>query len=322
MAEYHGMIAASFVMRRLFATLKRLERSSPNVLLLGESGVGKELVARALHQASSLAPGPFVAKNCAAMTRELIQSELFGHRRGAFTGAVESRVGAFEAADGGTLFLDEIGELPAELQPMLLRVLESGEVTPVGSNETRRVQVRLVSATNRPIDRSGDVLRADLFYRIAVVTLRIAPLRERAEDIPLLADHFAAEASIPPLPDEVMDRLVQHDWPGNVRELRNAVQAYAALGSLPELRREKGELLDRALRRAADLGRPLMEQRDAILDQFTRRYLEVLLAHTGGNQSEAARVSGTERSHLRKLLLKHGLLSALEARETRVRTPA
>ncbi|HEY6560419.1 MAG TPA: sigma-54 dependent transcriptional regulator [Polyangiaceae bacterium] len=315
------MIATSFVMRRLFATLKRLERSLPNVLLLGESGVGKELVARALHQASSLAGGPFVAKNCASMTRELIQSELFGHRRGAFTGAVESRVGAFEAAHGGTLFLDEIGELPAELQPMLLRVLESGEVTPVGSNETRRVQVRLVSATNRPIDDlSGDTLRRDLFYRVAVVTLRIAPLRERAEDIPLLADRFAQEANIPALPGEVLDRLTQHDWPGNVRELRNAIQAYAALGSLPDLRREKGELLDRALRHAADLGRPLMEQRDAILDQFTRRYLEVLLAHTGGNQSEAARVSGTERSHLRKLLLKHGLLTGLKARDMLVPT--
>ena len=297
-------------MRRLFATLKRLESSLASVLLLGESGVGKELVARALHDGSSVSDGPFVAKNCATLSRELAQSELFGHRRGAFTGALESRVGAFEAAQGGTLFLDEVGELPLEVQPILLRVLESAEVTPLGSNDVRPVRVRVIAATNRPLDESplASAFREDLFYRLAVVTLRVPSLRERAEDIPALVRHVARQRGIAPLPESVVQRFRERRWPGNVRELRNAVEAYAALGQLPEAARTDRERTAGALGAAIDLERPLQEQRSAIVAEFTRAYLERLLEVTGGNQSRAARIAGIERSYLRRLLSQHGLL--------------
>ena len=305
-------------MRRLFATLERLESSLASVLVLGESGVGKDLVARAIHEASAAADGPFVAKNCAAMTRELALSELFGHRRGAFTGAFESRVGAFEAAARGTLFLDEIADLPREVQPMLLRALESGQVTPVGSNEPRSARVRLVAATNRGIRahiRSGE-FREDLFYRIAVVTLEIPPLRERPEDILPIAQLFATRAGLGALPEVVSRRLGRHTWPGNVRELRNVIEAYAALGTLPELEAAfDGEALDHAIERGIDLSRPLDEQRRAIFEQFTRAYLGRLLALTGGNQSEASRIARIERSQFRRLLSKHGFLPSDERRK-------
>jgi DNA-binding NtrC family response regulator len=310
--SYRGLLGTSAAARRLFAMLTRLEGSLVNVLITGESGVGKELIARALHEGSSVASGPFVAKNCGAMSRELVQSELFGHKKGAFTGAHEARVGAFEAAHGGTLFLDEIGELPLDVQPMLLRALESGEVTPIGATHSSRMKVRVVAATNRRLDeatRTG-VFREDLFYRLAVVQLRLPPLRERPEDIGILARHFAQAAGIGELPDEVISDWRALSWPGNVRELRNAVQAYAALGGLADDRPARSRRSGSVLRSLVDLERPFMEQRESISEEFTRTYLSVLLDKTAGNQSEAARISGVERSHLRKLLVKHGLLKA------------
>ncbi len=306
---YRGLIGASPAMSRLFATLERLEGSLINVLIQGESGVGKELVAAAIHGGSRRAEAPFHALNCGGISRELILSELFGHRRGAFTGAVEDRQGAFEIADGGTLFLDEIGELPLDVQPVLLRALESGEVRRVGDNTARKVQVRVIAATNRELDSEVEAgrFRADLYYRLAVVKLSVPPLRERPEDIALLAAAFARDAGMAELPRDVIDALVQRDWPGNVRELRNAVEAYLALGSLSIGESRRMPMLDYALREVVDTDRPYAEQKDLLVERFTRLYLAKLLERTGGNQSEAARIAGLERSYLGRLLVKHGI---------------
>jgi two-component system response regulator GlrR len=308
--SYRGLLGQSPPMRRLFGMLKRLEASLVNVLVLGESGVGKELVARAIHAGSTLAERPWIAKNCGAMSRELVMSELFGHKRGAFTGAHEARKGAFELAHGGTLFLDEIGELPLDVQPMLLRALESGEVTPLGANDAIHVKVRMIAATHRNLEelvRAG-AFREDLYYRIAVVKLAIPALRERASDIDLLAQHFARSLGLGTLPEEVVARWRALPFPGNARELRNAVEAFAALGDLPDAPASATPEIGAGLRALVDLERPFMDQKEALADRFTREYLTRLMEHTSGNQSEAARVSGLERSYLRKLLIKHGVL--------------
>jgi len=304
---YRGLVGLSAAMRRLFSILARLEGATVPVLIEGESGVGKELVARAIHQGSALADGPHVAINCGAIRRELVQSELFGHKKGAFTGASDDRRGAFDAADGGTLFLDEVGELPLDVQPALLRALELGEVKPLGDDLTHQVRTRIVAATNR--DLAADVeagrFREDLYFRLAVVRVRVPALRERPEDIPLLAAEMARQAGAGELPKEVIQQLSQRDYKGNVRELRNAVLAYLAIGVLPDAARQDG-LLELALRQAVDTSAPFAEQRDQVLDLFTKVYLEQLLREAG-NLTEAARRCGLERSYLGKLARKHGV---------------
>jgi transcriptional regulator with GAF, ATPase, and Fis domain len=306
---YRGLVGASSAMRRLFAVLKRLEGSLVNVLIEGESGVGKELVARAIHAGSSRAGKPLHAVNCGGLARELVGSELFGHRRGAFTGAVEQREGAFEAADGGTLFLDEVGELPLDVQPVLLRALESGEIRPVGDTETRKVDVRVVAATNKSLEEEVKAgrFRGDLFYRFAVVKLEVPPLRERPEDIELLAQTFARRAGLADLPEDVVAELARMPWPGNARELRNAVEAYVALGILPGAAPPERPAVELLMREVVDTDKPYAEQKERLADLFTRYYLTALLAKTGGNQSEAARISGLERSYLGKLIVKFGI---------------
>jgi two-component system, NtrC family, response regulator GlrR len=306
---YRGVLGASAAMRRLFATLVRLEGSLVTVLVEGESGTGKEVIARALHEGSSVAGGPLVTLNCGGIPRDLIASELFGHKRGAFTGAAEARRGAFEAADGGTLFLDEVAELPIEVQPMLLRALESGEVRTVGEDRTRRVRVRVVAATHRDLGREVEAgrFREDLFYRLAVVRLTVPPLRERREDIAPLARRFGEAVGLASVPEIVVEQLKARAWPGNARELRNAVQAYAALGVLPESGRPKGAVLDLSLGELCDVTKPYGPQKDALFERFTRIYLEALMAHTGRNQTAAARLAGLDRTYLGKLLVKHGL---------------
>lgn len=306
---YRGVVGESLAMRRLFAMLARLEGSLVGVLIEGESGVGKEVIARALHEGSRVASGPLVTVNCGAIPRELVASELFGHRKGAFTGAVDHRRGAFESADGGTLFLDELGELPLDVQPMLLRALESGEVRPVGDDRARTVKVRVIAATNRALEEeiAAGRFREDLYYRVAVVRLRVPPLRERVEDIEPLARRFAAALGAEPLPSHVVERLRARAWPGNARELRNAVQAWVALGTLPEASRSAGALLDLALSELVDPARPYAEQKDDIVDRFTRAYLQALLARCGGNQTVAARVAGLDRSYLGRLVAKLGV---------------
>jgi len=291
-------------MRELFEQLSRLECSKVNLLVSGESGTGKELIARAVHEHSLVNAGPFVALNCGALDRELARSELFGHERGAFTGAVRTRRGAFEAANGGTLFLDEVGELPCEVQPLLLRALEQRKITPVGSHEERPVDVRLITATNRDLAalvRAGS-FREDLYYRIHVVHVLVPPLRERLGDVAMLARDFARRLGVSELPEEALDALDQHHWPGNVRELRNAVEAYVALGTVPRSVLSGEIANDGTLESFIDPRRPYAEQKNELLQRFTRVYLERLLRQAGGNQSEAARVSGLERSYLGKLI--------------------
>jgi two-component system, NtrC family, response regulator GlrR len=308
-SSYRGIVGTSPALRRLFAVLQRLEGSLATVLIDGESGVGKERVAHALHEGSSASGGPLVVVNCGAIPRELIGSELFGHRRGAFSGAIDSRKGAFETADRGTLFLDEIGELPLDLQPMLLRAIELGEVRALGDDQTKRVKVRVIAATNRDLEaeaRAGK-FRQDLFYRLAVVRLRVPPLRERPEDIVPLATRFALSAGLPGLDPEVIAELTRRRWPGNARQLQNAILSYAALGALPDTPGVEVPDLQRTLTAMVDPRRPYAEQKDALTDAFTRVYLQALMAQSGGNQSEAARVAGLNRNYLARMLAKYGL---------------
>jgi two-component system nitrogen regulation response regulator GlnG len=304
------------------------------VLVTGESGTGKELVARAIHQASARAEGPFVAVNAAAIPRELLESELFGHERGAFTGAVESRPGRFREARGGTLFLDEIGDMPLELQAKLLRVLQSGEVTSVGGRRPEHVDVRIVAATHRDLDaavREGR-FREDLLYRLRVVPIHIPPLRERPDDIGALAQHFVAryaeELGTGPrlLAPAALERLLAHPWPGNVRELENAVKRALVLSAGEVLAPEAFEFLAgtgapaaRAAPVEADLetlvlrevdaalGAGTRDLHEALLRRIERPLLERVLEHTSGNQLRAAALLGINRNTLRKKLTELGI---------------
>ncbi|NJC88613.1 MAG: sigma-54-dependent Fis family transcriptional regulator [Desulfuromonas sp.] len=230
--EFSHLVGSSDAMRQVLEIVRRAAPSEATVLLTGESGTGKELVARAIHQASERSTEPFVAVNCAAIPADLLESELFGHVRGAFTGAVSDRAGKFEQADGGTLFLDEVGELPAALQPKLLRALQEQEIEPVGGRQ-KRVDVRVVAATNRNIEAalSSGEFREDLYYRLAVITVELPPLRARREDIPLLVRHFLARHAAAELQvsEAAMTLLSRYPWPGNVRELGNAIQRMVVL---------------------------------------------------------------------------------------------
>ena len=306
--EFRGMVGASAAMRRVFAILERLEGSLATVLVSGESGVGKELIARALHEGSAVAKGPYVVVNCGAIPRELIASELFGHKKGAFTGAQDNRRGAFDSADGGTLFLDEIGELPLEVQPMLLRALEAGEVRTLGADAPHEVNVRVVAATNRRLDeemRAGR-FREDLYYRVAVVQIHVPRLRDRPEDVALIAERFATRMGTT-LPPAILEKLKARPWPGNVRELRNAVQSFAALGTLPEPVGPNAAVLEAVLGDLVDLRRPYAEQKEELADRFARVYLQQLLDEAGGNQTAAAKLAGIDRTHLGRMLVKLGL---------------
>jgi two-component system NtrC family response regulator len=230
--EFNRLVGTSEAMCRVLEIVRRAAPSEATVLLTGESGTGKELIARAIHETSDRRNGPFVAVNCAAIPAELLESELFGHIRGAFTGAVADRVGKFERADGGTLFLDEVGELPANLQPKLLRVLQEHEVEPVGG-KPKSVDVRVVAATNRDIEAAlaDGQFREDLYYRLAVIPVELPPLRERRDDIPMLTRHFMEKHATLPLTvsDEALALLARYEWPGNVRELENAIQRMIVL---------------------------------------------------------------------------------------------
>ena len=306
-AEYRGIVGESAAMRRLFLMLGRLEGSLAHVLVEGESGAGKELVVNAIREGSVLASRPFVSVNCGAIGRELVLSELFGHRKGSFTGAIENRRGAFDEADGGTLFLDEIGELPLDVQPALLRALEIGEVRPIGEAHAHKVKVRVLAATNRNLEdeaREGR-FRQDLYYRLAVVKVRVPPLRDRMDDIPALARRIAAAEGVHELPETFINSLSMRSWPGNVRELRNAIQSFLALGE-SEIAPGLYDPLLSALQRVVDPAAPYTEQKDAVVAMFTQVYVRALLAQTGGNQTEAARIAGLDRGYFGRLATKHG----------------
>lgn len=307
-------VGSGVAMRVLFARLQRAAQTDEPVLLLGESGTGKELLARAIHQASPRRGGPFVVFDCGAVAPSLIESELFGYEKGAFSGATGSRVGLLESASGGTLFLDELGELPLELQPRLLRALESREVRPVGSNQVRKVDLRIVAATHRDLlARAGaGEFREDLYYRLAVVEARVPPLRERREDIPLLVERLLAQRTPPcvlaDLPANTLEMLVAHAWPGNVRELRNTLARlvlFPGSGSLGSLGAPASGRVKEEPEGLAAL--PFHEAREAVVADFERRYVAEQLREHEGNVSAAARAMGVSRQFLHKLITQHGL---------------
>jgi DNA-binding NtrC family response regulator len=314
--EFRGMVGDSAAIREVADTIRRAGPTDATVLVTGESGTGKELAARALHAESRRAGSPFIALNCSALPGELIESELFGHVKGAFTGADRDRAGVFEAADGGTLFLDEVGDLAPPAQAKLLRALEERRVTPVGTTASRPVDVRLIAATNRQLEEMAarGEFREDLLYRIQVVTLRLPPLRERRADIPALAIHFVAEFAarhdrpVRSLSAAARRALVAYDWPGNVRELRNVLERAVVLAETEEIDvaalppRVTGATtapgpVDAAL---ADL--PFTEARDRAMDAFERSFLAAALERHGGNVSATARALGLHRQSLQKIL--------------------
>ncbi|MEW6270976.1 MAG: sigma 54-interacting transcriptional regulator [Thermodesulfobacteriota bacterium] len=329
------LLGASPAMVQLFHLIEKASASPLPALLEGETGTGKELVARAIHQGSKSASGPFLPVNCAAVPENLLESELFGHRRGAFTGATGDHEGLFEAAQGGTVFLDEIGEMPLAMQPKVLRVLQEGEVTRIGEIRPRKVDVRLVAATNRDLLREVErgTFRSDLYYRISAFPIRIPPLRDRRDDIPLLVESFLASAArrqgkrVGPVTPEAMGVLAAFSWPGNVRELQNEIQRAVALAGTgesiglqhlsPKLTatpRPAGDDTDPGsaeAREAAaaalgeDGGGPgsLREARNA----FEARYIAEVLDQQGGSVMRAARVLGLTRAGLYKKLKEYGL---------------
>jgi DNA-binding NtrC family response regulator len=309
LARVHGR---SPVMRRLMSAVQRAARSDVSVLVVGESGTGKELIARALHDLGPRARRPFVAVDCGALSPSLVASELFGHEKGAFTGADHQHAGAFERASGGTLFLDEIGELPLALQANLLGALERKKLRRLGGRADVVVDVRVVSATNRDVraDVNSGAFRLDLYYRLAAVTLRLPPLRERSEDIELLVEHFLREAGHDgPVEDLIsaptMRSLASHHWPGNVRELRNLIEATLAMGEPPPL--DTVQPTDPGDPFAPLLAQSYRTARLQVLHQFEVRYLAALIARCRGNVSRAAREAQMNRSHLIELLQRHQL---------------
>ncbi len=303
----HAVIGRSAAMERMMREMERAGPSTARVLIQGENGTGKDLVARALHASGPRRDQPFVAVNCGAMPEELIESALFGHERGAFTGATQARRGLFEDASGGTLFLDEVGELSARAQTKLLRVLQESELTRVGGNRPIRVDVRVIAATNRDLNAAvtGGAFREDLYFRLAVIPIRVPPLRERTEDIPELVRHFA-EAIAKELGEAprrftpaALDVLRGHAFPGNVRELRNLVERLVIMTDSETIGPES---VRDVLPRAA--AAPAAGRLGDAVQEFERAQIEAALRATGGNMAQAAARLGLERSHLYKKMRK------------------
>ena len=312
-------IGSSLSMRTIFGILERIAPTDATVLLEGETGTGKDVLARAIWSGSPRAKHPFLVVDCGAVTYSLIESELFGHERGAFTGAVATRQGAFELADGGTVFLDEIGELPLDVQPKLLRVLETKEYRRVGGNKTMQTNVRVIAATKRDLNRevAGGKFREDLYFRLAVVPVTVPPLRARRDDIPAIVNHMlkAAGGTDMTIPSETMQALAAHDWPGNVRELRNvlerAIYMAQATGS-----KEIGVVTLPTGHAAQDSAfhfepeKSYRETRARYDSEFEKRYVKWLLGRHAGNISAAAREAKMDRKHLHDMAKKHGLRGA------------
>ena len=303
-----AIVARSPLMERLLEQAGMVAQSDVSVLINGQSGTGKEIVAQAIHNASPRRDKPFVAINCGALPEQLLESELFGHARGAFTGAVSSREGLFQAAEGGTLFLDEIGDMPVALQVKLLRVLQERKVRPLGSNRDIDIDVRIISATHRDLPKAmarGE-FREDLFYRLNVVNLKIPPLAERTEDIPLLANHLLRQSAdrhkpfVRAFSTDAMKRLMAAKWPGNVRQLVNVIEQCVALTSSPVI---SDALVEQALEGENTALPTFVEARN----QFELNYLRKLLQITKGNVTHAARMAGRNRTEFYKLLSRHEL---------------
>jgi len=308
-------------LRKLFRLLGDVANTEATVLLEGETGTGKELLAEEIHRHSARRDGPFVVFDCGAVPSELIESALFGHVRGAFTGAISDRRGAFAEADGGTIFLDEVGELSPEVQPVLLRALDKHAIRPVGGASYENVSVRVVAATNRNLrnEMNAKHFREDLYYRLAVVRVSVPALRQRLDDIPLLAEHFVrlfcGDRHIEIGPRE-LEKLKQHAWPGNVRELRNVIERACALchGERLEID-ETFEVrpISEAPSGGVDLDLPFKQAKARVIDAFEREYIQALLKRHKGNLSAASRSAEVDRKHFRELLRKHGLRESPES---------
>jgi two-component system response regulator GlrR len=304
-----GIISRNPLMEELLTQARLVAASDTAVFIHGETGTGKELLAKAIHQASPRRNRPFIAVNCSVIPEPLFESELFGYRKGAFTGALRDRPGLFQAAHGGTLFLDEIGDMPMMVQPKLLRALQEKQVRPVGSTENVPVDVRILSASHRDLDEEmkADKFRADLYYRLNVVTLEVPPLSKRREDIPLLVTRFLTQISennkkkITAFSPEAMEVLISAPWPGNVRQLWNVVEQTVALSTTPII---SASLVQNALR---DNPQPISSL-DAAKDRFEREYLIQILQMTQGNVAQAAKLAKRNRTEFYKLLNRHKLI--------------
>ncbi len=311
--RFGPLLGRSVAMRELFARLARVAPTDSTVLLHGETGTGKELVAEAIHASSPRAQQPFVIVDCGALPENLLEGELFGHAKGAFTGAANARAGAVETADGGTVFLDEIGEMPLAMQPKLLRAIESRTVRRVGESSYRKVNVRFISATHRDLRTmvNAGAFREDLYFRLAVLPITIPPLRQHTEDIPQLVQHFLPQNAASALPPELVRELSARPWLGNVRELRNFVERAVALGA-----REALAMASDARPRspdagaapfAVDLEQPFKDQRERWLDHLERVYISGLLERHHWNVSAVAQAAGLDRTYVHRLIRKHDL---------------
>jgi DNA-binding NtrC family response regulator len=315
---FDQLIGSGAAMRRVFETIQKVAQTDLSVMIQGESGTGKELVAQALHSSSERRSRPFVAVNCAAINRELVESELFGHEKGAFTGADRRRIGRFESADGGTIFLDEIGDMGPETQAKVLRVLEERQLERVGSTETIEVDVRVVCATHRDLEEEIEAgrFREDLYYRLKVVEIELPPLRERVEDLGALADRFLGQVAErlgrekKPLGGAALARLARHPWPGNVRELRNVLERAAVLAAGPEIGEADLQLSPDARPEApaaADLELPFADAKRRTVESFEREYLSEALREHDGNVSRTASAIGMVRQSLQQKIRELGL---------------
>jgi transcriptional regulator with GAF, ATPase, and Fis domain len=327
--HFGSAIGASDAMRRIFYLAESYAPTDATIMLTGETGTGKEIFAEEIHKHSKRADKPFVVIDCTSISRDIVESELFGHIKGAFTGATSDRPGAFESADGGTVFLDEIGELPQELQPKLLRVLEKREIKRVGSNEVRKIDVRIICATNRNIQKeiNDGNFREDLYYRLSVVNIELPPLREHKEDIPLLAETFMNRLHNANAHDEIQDfdnamkALMRYDWPGNIRELRNLVDRayYHIQKPVDILMCQQGDIFlkqtcsaqnsneENSSSNSVDTTKPFKDEKNRLIDDFERQYIKELLARNNGNVSKSAREADIERAYLQRLIKKYGL---------------
>jgi len=317
-----ALFGASVPMRRLFELLKRVARSDVDVLIEGESGTGKELCAAEIVRLGARSTGPLVIVDCGAVSPALVESELFGHVRGSFTGAERDREGALEAADGGTLFLDEIGELPLDMQPKLLRALANREVRRVGDNRVRRVDLRVIAATHRQLEREVNAgrFREDLYYRLSVLTVRVPPLRERVDDIELLVRRFLEQRGeldkARLFPPSVIAEMALREWPGNVRELRNDIERRVVLegyaDEAPASVAPSSVRADRVRPPAPGSDLPFKEAKDQVIADFERAYLTELCRLTNGNVSKGARMAQIDRMYLHRLFQRHHIRGGRE----------
>ena len=333
--HFGALLGASPAMREVFATLEKVAPTDMSVMIGGQTGTGKELVARALHDESSRSEGPFVVLDCGSLPRELAEAAILGHKKGSFTGAINDRAGAFEEADGGTLFLDEVGELPLDLQPKLLRVLDRREVQRIGESQVRKVDVRVVAATHRDLRQmvGQGLFREDLYFRLSVMTVELPPLRDRGEDILLLGKKFLEDFArvhgrAPQLNPEAKQILLDEPWPGNVRQLRNAIERAAHLShdlviepadlhlgrreGRPGIKKFGSQAEPDGAEAAGELSEelyamPFKEAKQQVVDDFERAYFKRLLAKTDNNLSRASAEAGITRYYLRELLKRLGM---------------